>query len=107
MTWVKGQSGNPNGRPRQSAVEELRKALKEVETEKGKSFVKHFVEKSYGNPMMSVALMRKLYPDQVQIEGAGESPVERVNEFIESVDAKDQGDAAGTAGTGIDSGVQG
>lgn len=63
MGLPKGRTNNPNGRPVRAEIKELRKALKEAETEKGRSFIKDYVLKSYDDTPRAVALLRKLLPD--------------------------------------------
>lgn len=67
--WKKGISGNPGGRPRNSEIEELRKAMKTVQKKHDRTLLEEFVERAYKDNMVLVALMRKLLPDQKYIEG--------------------------------------
>lgn len=70
MPFKKGQSGNPNGRPKAPEIEELRQALRIVRKRKGnKPFLIYFVELAYKNPIVAVALAKKLLPDKIQGEG--------------------------------------
>lgn len=63
MPFVKGQSGNPDGRPKKPEIEELRKAIKVVEKTKRKKLLRHFVERAYTNDKVLVALMKKILAD--------------------------------------------
>lgn len=69
--WKKGETGNPNGRPRMPEVEMLRKALEKARKKNGRSFLEHFVERAFLNDNVAVALAKKLLPDQIQGEGFG------------------------------------
>ena len=60
MAWKKGQSGNPNGRPKATERDQLRKALAKVEKEKGKKFLVHCVEQAFVDNMMAKEIMKKL-----------------------------------------------
>ena len=61
--FKEGMSGNPNGRPKGSAIQVLKEALEEVETERGKSLLRHFVQMAYVNPRVMIALINKLIPN--------------------------------------------
>lgn len=63
--WKKGESGNPNGRPRKPEVELLRDALEKAREGHGKDFLEHFVERAYENDSVAIALARKLISDKV------------------------------------------
>lgn len=67
--FVKGQSGNPKGRPKNTSIsEELRAAIKRVEAERGVSLFEHFVRRAYRSDAVLVAIMRKLVPDLKAME---------------------------------------
>ena len=63
MGLRKGQTNNPNGRPKKPEIEALRKAVKAVEKERGISLLKHFVEQAIDDKTVLVALMKKFLPD--------------------------------------------
>ena len=67
--WKKGESGNPNGRPRKPEAEMLREALEKAKNKLGKDFIEHFVELAYRNPQVAIALAKKLLPDQLLGKG--------------------------------------
>ena len=72
--WVKGKSGNPNGRPKAgiSEIEQLREAIKVVSTKKRKGLFQHFVEQAYEDSGVLAALMRKVLPDMKAIDLGGQ-----------------------------------
>jgi hypothetical protein len=86
--WVKGQSGNPNGRAPKPEVEELRKAIKAVEEQKDKKLLEHFVERAYRNDAVLVALIKKFIPDKAQQDISFENPPKFT---VEIVNNKDKG----------------
>lgn len=61
--WKKGQTGNPNGRPKRPEIEELRLALSKAAKENGRTFLQHLVDRSYKNDTVAIALAKKLIPD--------------------------------------------
>lgn len=65
--WVKGQSGNPSGRPRRPEIEELRKALVKAKKEHKVSFIEHFVDKAYKEKDYAIALFKKILPQELFI----------------------------------------
>ena len=68
MVWEKGQSGNPHGRPRNAVMDELKKAIKQVEKEQNCRLLVHMVRKAYTSDLVMVALMKKILPDLQQID---------------------------------------
>jgi predicted transcriptional regulator len=62
---MKFQPGNKygRGRPKKPEIEELRKAIAEVEKTKDKNLLIYFVEKAYQNDAVLIALCKKLLPD--------------------------------------------
>lgn len=43
--------------------EEIEVIIKEVEQEKGKNLLKHFVERAFESDIVAIALLNKLFPD--------------------------------------------
>ena len=68
-SWKKGQSGNPNGRPKKPEIDALRTAIKVVEKENDMTLLEHFVRRAYENDSVLVALCKKFLPDMKSIEG--------------------------------------
>lgn len=64
-TWI----GNKNGRPKKPEIEELRIAIKQVESEKKQKFLRVFVEKAFADKSYAIALINKLVPDLKSVEG--------------------------------------
>jgi len=74
--FEKGQIANPKGRPRGSKntmtiaiFDEVLKTMEEVEKNKtiskGKSIIKHFIERAYKNDTVLCSFMKKIIPDKV------------------------------------------
>ncbi len=67
--WKAGQSGNPKGPPRRPEIQQLREALAEVaKANGGKTFLRHFVEQSYKDTNIAIALAKKILPDLISAE---------------------------------------
>lgn len=71
MTWKKGQSGNPNGRPINPDITKLREALEQVEADQGTSLFEHFCKRALRNDQVLIAFIKKFVPDMQFIEGKG------------------------------------
>jgi hypothetical protein len=76
--FVKGKDwrnsgGNPNGRPKGSknkySLSDLKDSIEKIEKKKGKKLLEHFVQEAYDNPVVLIALMKKVLPDLKAIEG--------------------------------------
>jgi hypothetical protein len=61
--FKKGQSGNPAGRPQNPEIEEFRKALKEEEKTRGKSLLRHAIQKAFTKDAVLIAMLKKMIPD--------------------------------------------
>lgn len=71
MRWQKGQSGNPNGRPKGSRNKwrrELDDAIACIEGKKGKKLLHAAVEMAFENPKMMGAILKKILPDMRYVE---------------------------------------
>ena len=66
--WVKGQSGNPKGQPKNPEMEELRQAIRQARKKHGRSILNHFVERAFFNDAVLIALIKKFVPDKVHKE---------------------------------------
>jgi hypothetical protein len=66
-SWKKGQSGNPNGRPKKPEIDALRTAIKVVEKENDMTLLEYFVRRAYENDSVLVALCKKFLPDMKSI----------------------------------------
>lgn len=94
MVWVKGQTGNPNGRPRRPEIQLFREALARVEKEKGVSLLVHAVRQAYKDTPVLISLLRKMLPDLIQSEGE-ENPIERISDVADRLNSEDKDDGAG------------
>lgn len=74
--FIKGTAPpNPEGRPKGSlnkfSLKELKAAIREVEQEKQKPFLKHFIERAYSEDRVLVNAIRKMIPDLKSMEIKG------------------------------------
>ena len=70
--WKKGQSGNPNGRPKNPETVLLREAMKRAKEDRGVDLLDHFVDRAYENDSVLIAVFKKLMPDLKNVEGSTE-----------------------------------
>ena len=70
MTWKKGQTGNPNGRPRVGAIAELNQAIAVVEKKKRRKLLEHFAARAFEDDYVLTALMKKKLPDLKAIDSS-------------------------------------
>src|SRR3990167_10067198 len=66
--WVKGQSGNPNGRPRVAEIDQLRTALANFERENGISLIELAVRKCLKSERLMEVVLKKVLPDKIEDE---------------------------------------
>jgi hypothetical protein len=75
MPFKKGQISNPKGcpkgvhhrgRPSNTALKDLDKALSNYERKYGKSILQHFVDRARENDQVLIALAKKILPDKIE-----------------------------------------
>ena len=70
--FLKGQSGNPNGRKLGSGFQaEFKAALAVKETQYGKTIFEHLIETAYNNDTVLIAVVSKMLPALRSIEMSG------------------------------------
>lgn len=66
--FLPGNPGRPEGSKDKFSITKLKEAISKVEEEKKVSLYEKFVKKAYINPMIMVALIKKLIPDKSHAE---------------------------------------
>lgn len=78
MTWKKGQSGNPKGRPPKPEIAELRKAIAKVERQEKKKLLEHYVKQAFKDNIVLAHLISRLIPGLKTVD----ANVDMVGELI-------------------------
>lgn len=61
--FVKGNRANPKGRPGTSIISQLKREMKNIETEEGReSLLRHYIRQAYEDNTILAGLMSKLIP---------------------------------------------
>ena len=70
MTFKKGKSGNPKGRPKlgNTTKEALENAIKKVQKKKRVRLLDHFVERALNNDAVLITLIKKFIPDMQHVQ---------------------------------------
>ena len=70
MTFKKGQSGNPKGRPPAGRTTRaaLEKAIADVQRNKHRNILNHMVRRAFENDKVLIALIKKFVPDLQHVE---------------------------------------
>ena len=68
--FLEGTSGNIKGKPSGSKnyLTQLEEALKEYETEKGKTLFKRLIERAFVNDQVMLSVVKKFIPDKMHTE---------------------------------------
>ena len=61
--FVKGQSGNPNGRPKNAEIDMLRTALNKQGKKLNVDFWDEVAKQAFKNPTIMLAVIKKFVPD--------------------------------------------
>ncbi len=88
--WIKGQSGNPAGRPKDIKVYRYRAIIEEFEKEKKTTLLELACQRAWdGDNYLLAKILNKILPDKLEVEQDTEITVNIIRNYQELRDSKD------------------